>query len=86
MTTFKYSDNAATRYNESFLLDAGDVYKALANEYDRSRGTEHGIEVRHMRNRADGIAQAAGKHAPVSEADITWIAEMWHQAKAAKRI
>lgn len=86
MSNFKYTDNAATTHNTSFLLDANEVYVALAAEHAKDKYSEHGIEVRHMRNRADAIKQAAAAHQPINDTDITWITEMWHLAKSAKRI
>jgi len=86
MSNFKYSDNAATRYNDSFVQDAIDVYRAYEAEFKRVNVGPRNAEIRAIEKNllaAQHFAQTAAANAVLSDSDVAWVLKTWKQLAAA---
>jgi len=83
MTTFKYSDNAATRYNESFVADTIDVFRAFEAEFKRLDASgPRNAELRAVEKNmlaAQYFAQKAAANEALEDSEVAWVLKTWKQ-------
>lgn len=87
MTTFKYSDNNAVRYNSSFVADAIDVFRAFETEFKRLDASgPRNAELRAVEKNmlaAQHYAQTAAANEVLDDNSVAWVLKTWKQLATA---